>query len=175
MRAPILFIAAAAVATTAMAAGPGANAPLIDAQGRSVGTVRFTEAPHGVLIDVQVRGLPAGPHGMHIHAVGTCNDAAAGFKASQGHVKGDASEHGLLNPRGAEAGDLPNIFVGRDGTGRAEFFSTRFSLHGAAGRQELLDENGSAIIIHAGADDHLSQPIGGAGDRIACGSISAMR
>lgn len=172
MRSALLFLAAAAVATPALAQGPDASAPLIDTKGKSVGTVWFTEAPQGVLIDVQVRSLPAGPHGMHIHSVGTCNDRAAGFKASQGHVKGGATEHGLLNPKGAEVGDLPNVYVGRDGTARAQFFSTQLSLRGAGGRPRLLDENGSAILIHASADDHVTQPIGGAGDRIACGVIA---
>lgn len=176
MRLAILPIVTTFLATPAMAVEPSAMAPLTDANGESIGEVRFTEGPHGVLIDVEVSDLSPGAHGIHIHAVGTCEDASAGFQAAEGHVKGDAEfEHGLLNPNGPEVGDLPNLYVSSDGTGRAQFYSMQISLRGIDGRQKLLDENGSSFMIHAAADDHTSQPIGGAGDRIACGALEAIQ
>jgi Cu-Zn family superoxide dismutase len=80
--------------------------------------------------------------------------------------------HGLLNPDANEAGDLPNLHVAADGAGATEVFSTFVSLGGVDGRQDLNDKDGSAIVIHANADDHQTQPIGGAGARIACGVIA---
>ena len=80
--------------------------------------------------------------------------------------------HGLLNPDANEAGDLPNVFVAADGTANAEIFTTFVSLGGVDGRQDLTDKDGSAIVVHANADDHKTQPIGGAGARIACGVIA---
>lgn len=176
MRLAILPIVTTFLATPAMAVEPSAMARLVDTSGKTVGEARFSEGPRGVLIEVEVSGLPAGAHGTHLHAVGTCEDMSAGFKAAQGHVKGDAGlQHGLLNPNGAEVGDLPNLYVASDGTGRAQFYSMQISLSGLGGRQKLLDENGSSFMIHAGADDHTSQPIGGAGDRIACGALEAIQ
>jgi Cu-Zn family superoxide dismutase len=81
--------------------------------------------------------------------------------------------HGLLNPDATEAGDLPNLYVAADGSANAEIFSSYVSLGGAAGRASLTDADGSALVIHAAADDHRTQPIGGAGARIACGAIPA--
>lgn len=150
-----------------------AEANIVDAEGASVGTIAFKEGPHGVLINVQLKGLPPGPKGMHIHGVGTCEDHAAGFKASKDHVGKGEGEHGLMNPKGPEDGDLPNIHVHSDGTAIAELFSSRISLVESEDRSALLDDDGSAIVIHAQPDDHMTPPIGGAGDRIACGVIEA--
>ena len=79
--------------------------------------------------------------------------------------------HGLLNPDGNEAGDLPNLYVAADGTGTAELFSGYVSLSGKSTRPALMDTDGSALVIHASPDDHKTQPIGGAGARVACGVI----
>ena len=80
-------------------------------------------------------------------------------------------EHGLLNPKGPDMGDLPNLYVGADGTGQAQAFSTLVSWKGAGGRPALADADGSALVVHANADDGKTQPIGGAGDRVACAVI----
>jgi Cu-Zn family superoxide dismutase len=79
--------------------------------------------------------------------------------------------HGLLNPARKDHGDLPNIFVAADGTAKAEIYSTFVSSKGGAGRLALADADGSAVVIHANADDYRTQPIGGAGDRIACAVV----
>ncbi|MDH3467668.1 MAG: superoxide dismutase family protein, partial [Gammaproteobacteria bacterium] len=79
--------------------------------------------------------------------------------------------HGLMNPQGPEPGDLPNLFVGADGVGETELFTTLVSV--SEGDHPLLDADGSTFIIHEAADDHLTQPIGGAGGRVACGVIES--
>ncbi|MCL6684484.1 superoxide dismutase family protein [Sphingomonas alba] len=139
--------------------------------GRKAGTVSLTEAPKGLLIRVEAAGLTPGWHGMHIHSVATCADP--GFKASGGHVH-DASStsvHGLLNANETDLGDLPNIYAGPDGKAAAEVLAPNVSLGTADGRLNLLDTDGSALVIHASPDDHSSQPIGGAGARVACAAI----
>ena len=110
-------------------------------------------------------GLEPGWHGLHLHQVGDCSDFGV-FTNSGGHVGKVEGGHGLLNPAGPEGGDIPNIWAGADGSAGYETFTTLTT--GA----ELLDENGSAIIIHTGEDDHLSQPIGGAGARVACAVLN---
>lgn len=155
-------LAIACTAATAAQAAETAEAPLVDPKGAAVGEATVEAVPGGILLHVRVEGLPPGAHGMHLHAVGAC---APDFKAAAGHVNAHGAEHGLRNPKGPEAGDLPNLYVGADGRGEAEFVSTLTTL-GA-----LLDTNGSSVVIHANPDDHMSQPIGGSGDRIACGVL----
>ncbi len=154
--------------STASAAG-SASAELINASGASVGKATLQQAPSGVLIRIEVWNLPPGAHGIHLHAVGKCSPD---FKAAGGHINPHQRPHGLLNPDGPDRGDLPNLFVGAGATGKTEFFTTRVSL--TTGTAPLLDEDGSAFIIHENADDHMTQPIGGAAGRIACGVIKAM-
>jgi superoxide dismutase, Cu-Zn family len=151
----------------------GASASFIDREGNDVGTATLTDSPHGVLIYLDLHGLPPGAKAIHIHSVGTCEDPEEGFVASKGHLNPDGKEHGLLNPKGPDAGDLPNIIVLEDGTVKVEMFSTLASLHGGDGRGTILDEDGAALVIHINRDDHFTQPIGGAGPRIACGVITA--
>lgn len=130
--------------------------------GADAGTVLLVPAPRGMLLRVDAKGLSPGWHAIHIHEKGDCSDSA--FKAAGAHLHGGAaSVHGLLNPRANDAGDLPNIHVAADGTAQAELFSALLTPAGVG------DADGSAVIIHANPDDHRSQPIGGAGDRVACG------
>lgn len=166
------FALAGAARSQTPPASPQAQVELKGADGKVVGKATLTEGPRGVLIRLSVQGLPPGWHGLHFHEKGDCS--SADFKSAGGHVHDMAAAvHGLLNPGGNEAGDLPNLFVAGDGSGQAEFFSPFVSLKGAAGRPALLDADGSALVIHAAADDYTSQPIGGAGARLACGVIAA--
>lgn len=148
------------------------SADIVGAGGQKIGTLQMSQAPRGLLLRVQLSGLTPGWHGMHVHSVATCSDA--GFKASGGHVH-DASiatpVHGLLNDKETDLGDLPNVYAGADGTATAEVFAPNLSLGSAPGRFNLLDADGSALIVHAAPDDHFSQPIGGAGARVACAAI----
>lgn len=168
----------------AFTAQPSKTAWIVGADGRPIGQATFRDGPNGVLIQLEFSqgGMPPGWHGLHLHQHGDCSDFAAGFQASGGHVGMDHRvQHGLLNQQGPEAGDLPNIFAPQGGVFAAEVFAPLVTLGpriaGNANRPErisLLDEDGSALIIHAGPDDQISQPIGGAGARIACAAITPL-
>jgi Cu-Zn family superoxide dismutase len=148
--------------------GEMAKASLVDAKGASVGTATLTQTPSGVLVELEVKGLPAGEHAFHIHEIGKC-DAADGFKSAGDHFAVGAQKHGFMTEGGPHAGDLPNIFVGETGGARIEVLQTGVSLK--EGATSVLDADGSALVIHVNPDDHHSQPSGAAGDRIACGVI----
>jgi Cu-Zn family superoxide dismutase len=173
MKYAFAVLAATLFAGSATAADAPANQQieLKNSAGAAIGSATLTDAPHGVLVRLQVKGLTPGWHGLHFHEKGDCSKAD--FTSAGGHVHGKPTMvHGLLNPDANEAGDLPNLYVAADGTGNAEVFSTFVSLAATAGREQLTDADGSAIVIHASPDDHKTQPIGGAGARIACGVIS---
>ncbi len=167
--APLALIGALSAA--AASAQAPAIAPIKAADGKMLGEASFTEAPSGVLLQVRISGLTPGWHAMHFHAVGDCSDPK--LNNSGAHIQHGAMkmEHGLLNPKGPDMGDLPNIYIGADGSGQAQAFTTLVSWKGAGGRPALADADGSALVFHANADDGKTQPIGSAGDRIACAVI----
>jgi Cu-Zn family superoxide dismutase len=173
MRLTALFLAAGLVAATTASAADApaaATAEIKGADGKTIGTGTITEAPHGVLLKIEAKGLTPGWHGLHFHEKGDCG--TPDFKSAGAHVHTTATVvHGLLNPNGNDNGDLPNLYAAADGTAVTEVFSPLVSLKGAGGRPALLDADGSAIVIHASPDDHTSQPIGGAGARSACGVV----
>jgi superoxide dismutase, Cu-Zn family len=143
---------------------------LKDASGAVLGKVTVTGAPHGVLLRIEAKGLTPGWHGMHFHEKANCDDPA--FKTAGAHVHSKTPVvHGLLNAEANDAGDLPNLFVGPDGAVTVEIYSTMVTLKGGDERPALLDNDGSALIIHANQDDYQSQPIGGSGGRVACAAI----
>jgi superoxide dismutase, Cu-Zn family len=159
--------------------GARAEAVIVNARGARIGQAMFREGPRGVVIVLEFspRSLTPGWHGAHIHQNGDCSDFAAGFQAAGAHMghTAEGGAHGLLNPNGPEDGDLTNIFVAdTDGPFAAELFAHGATL-GAAGHGEhnapLLGPKGAALIIHANADDHATQPIGGAGARVACAAL----
>lgn len=156
-----------AAALTPAAAQDAASGTVINAEGAEIGTVSFQQTPHGVLITADVEGLPEGVHGFHIHETGAC-DAAEGFSTAGGHYAG-GKEHGFLVDAGPHAGDMPNVHVGADGHLVIEVLNTFVSVDGEM--NPLLDDDGSALMIHAGADDYQSAPSGDAGGRIACAVI----
>lgn len=169
-----LVLAAAALGAGLPAAAQpregNASARIVDAKGKEIGSATFRQGANTLVMDIKAQGLPPGTHGLHLHKVGICNTADA-FKSAAGHVHGGtAAKHGLLNPEGPEWGDLPNIIVSSAGTVDVELATNLVRLTGENG---LIDSDGSSIVIHAQPDDHISQPIGGAGDRIACGVIKA--
>jgi Cu-Zn family superoxide dismutase len=156
--------------------GKSVDAPLLNTAGQRIGQARFVQGVRGVLITVEVtpKALSPGWHGLHLHMRGDCTDAGTGFKASGAHLGHGGAQHGLLNPLGAEAGDMPNLFAPDEGPFGAEFFVTGVALAPLArgGAQPLLGPNGAALVIHAARDDHASQPIGNAGARMACAVVS---
>jgi Cu-Zn family superoxide dismutase len=164
MRLP-LALAAALFATAAAAQAPATHsADLKNSAGQTVGAVVLTAAPKGVLMRVEAKGLSPGWHGLHFHAKADCSKSD--FTSAGPHVHGsEAAVHGLLNPKANDLGDLPNIRAGTDGVAVAEVFSTHVTL------ASLKDADGSAVVIHANTDDHMAQPIGGAGARVACAEI----
>lgn len=177
---PCLAAALSLLAVPAFAVTPvtpaKASADLLASGGAKIGTASMSEGPRGVVIRLDATGLPPGWHGLHLHMKGACSDPK--FDSAGGHTHGgDKSVHGLLNPASTDTGDLPNVMVGADGRLQAEVFTSFVTLGAAAkgGRQAILDADGAAILIHANADDHMSQPIGGAGARIACGVVKASR
>lgn len=192
MRPIAALLFAAVLAACAGSGGAGQNFTpqpakqtwIVGADGQRIGQASFRDGPHGVLIQLEFSqgALPPGWHGLHLHTRGDCSDFAAGFQASGGHLGMERRiQHGLLNPEGPEAGDLPNIFAPPAGAFAAEVMAPLVTLGeripGVANRRErlsLLDPDGSALLIHAGPDDQVSQPIGGAGNRIACAALTQL-
>ncbi|HMD96963.1 MAG TPA: superoxide dismutase family protein [Terriglobia bacterium] len=147
--------------------GQKAKADLVNAQGAKVGSAELTQTPDGVKIDVTVSGLTPGLHGFHIHAVGKCD--GPDFKSAGGHFNPYGKKHGLKNPDGAHAGDMENLEVVADGTGKAEVVDKQVTL--GEGSNSLFHDGGTAIVIHASPDDEMTDPAGNAGARVACGPI----
>lgn len=146
--------------------------------GTDKGYIVFKNAPGaGVMIRVDLKDLTPGWHGIHLHQVADCSDGGDGFNASGGHIDPDENAHGLLNTDGFERADLPNIFAGNDGRATVEIFNDKVALYPSeaaaaeAGPFPLMDADGFAVIVHENADDHVAQPIGGAGGRVACAAI----
>jgi Cu-Zn family superoxide dismutase len=164
------FVATAflAVGCAAMRAVPTtATAALKNAAGEVVGTATLTEVSGGVRVVLTARGLAAGDKGVHIHDIGTCEPPA--FTSAGAHFNPAGRQHGLLNPRGPHAGDLPNLRIEADGSGRLESLNDRITL--GIGPTTLFDGDGSALVIHAGPDDQRTDPTGNSGSRLACGVI----
>ena len=149
---------------------PAATAVFVNPAGESIGEASLWQGPRGVLIYVGLTGLSPGKHAIHLHAAGACEPD---FAASKGHINPGGAMHGLLNPEGPDSGDLPNIYASEAGTVRAELYTTAVHVSGTFGdRAALMDDDGTALVIHAMGDDHATQPIGGAGGRVACGVIT---
>jgi superoxide dismutase, Cu-Zn family len=145
-----------------------ARANFVNQQGEQVGTATVTQTPNGVLVTAEITGLPPGEHGFHIHETGRC-DPTAGFESAGDHYAPGGHKHGYFVEGGPHAGDMPNQFVGQDGRLRADVFNPNVTLD--SGPSTLFDDDGSAIIVHANADDYRSQPSGDAGGRLACAAI----
>jgi Cu-Zn family superoxide dismutase len=160
-----------------------AVARLKDAKGNAVGTVTVKQLEHGVLFSADLKNLPPGGHGFHVHELGACEPD---FKAAGGHYSPLKNEHGFNTPKGYHVGDLPNVYVAEDGTAKADFFAPRLTLNGqdksggeksgSSAMQDkdpfpLLDDDGSALLIHKNPDDYEAVPPDSTGPRIACGVI----
>ncbi len=141
-----------------------ATADFHDAKGELVGSATLHDWPAGVLIELQLSGLTPGEHALHIHETGRCEP---GFSAAGGHYAPEGNAHGFISPDGPHAGDLPNLFFDTDGVAGAHVFNARVSLDGEAA--PLLDEDGSALIVHARPDAY--EETSGAGGRVACAVI----
>jgi len=144
-----------------------AKASLKDAQGKEIGQVQLLQTPHGVLLKMALKGAPAGERAFHIHAVGKCEPP---FTSAGPHFNPAGHKHGMEAKEGSHAGDMPNLHIPASGDLTVEIANPMISL--VKGQpNSLFDADGSAIIIHAGADDYKTDPTGNAGDRIACGVV----
>ena len=152
----------------------GATAELVDADGNVVGDANFTTGVEETgFVTIQVglsadSGLAPGEHGLHIHETGECS--APDFESAGGHFNPADAQHGLLNPEGPHAGDLPNLVVAEDGT--ADYLVTTALITLEEGDTSLFDGDGSALMIHEGADDYITDSSGDSGGRVACGVIA---
>lgn len=154
----------APLAAHAQDAAGTAMGTVIDAERAEVGTITLSETPSGLThIVIEVTGVPEGVHGVHIHETGDCS--ADDFSSAGGHLAGDM-EHGFLAEGGPHPGDLPNAHVQSDGVLMVEHVTDRLTLG-----DMLFDADGSAFIVHSGADDYESQPSGEAGSRLNCAVI----
>jgi Cu-Zn family superoxide dismutase len=139
-----------------------------DRSGRNVGDARLTYTQNGVLLKVDLRGVEPGIHAFHIHQTGRCDPPS--FESANGHFSPGQNEHGFLDERGPHAGDQPNLHVPTSGHLSFEYVVGKVTLQsGQPG--SLLDADGSALVMHAGADDYRTNPAGSAGDRLVCGVI----
>lgn len=142
-------------------------AELKNAEGQSVGSAVFREEGGRVRIVVQAQGLTPGRHGIHVHAVGRCEPPA--FQSAGDHFNPLGKKHGLENPEGAHAGDLPELEA--DASGSTQYVAVTDRLTLAAGPTSVFDPDGSALVIHAKSDDQRTDPSGNSGDRLLCGQL----
>jgi superoxide dismutase, Cu-Zn family len=143
---------------------------LRDASGRNVGTGVLTPATEGVQVVLSVNGLAPGVHGVHVHMTGLCD--APEFTSAGGHFNPNNRQHGFENPNGSHAGDLPNMTVDANGRGSLSGVARDVTLEEGQ-PNSLRKPGGTALVVHATADDYRTDPSGNSGARIACGVIPA--
>lgn len=160
---PTVAIAVALAGCATMEPRGGEPMPLINGAGQSIGAVVAWQTAGGVSFRINAGGLPHGIHGVHVHAVGRCDPP--GFTTAGGHWNPMARQHGMNNPAGPHAGDLPNVEVAANG-----MLGATLTVPGAS-MASMLDADGAALVIHAGADDYRTDPSGNSGARIACAII----
>jgi Cu-Zn family superoxide dismutase len=144
------------------------TAGFINAQGQCAGKATLRETPHGVLIQAQLKGLTPGWHAFHIHETGQCT--TPDFKAAGGHFNPDKKVHGFAQASGAHAGDMPNVFANAQGEAHVDVLAPGVTLE-AGKPNSILDDNGSALMVHEKADDYRTDPAGDAGGRVLCAPL----
>jgi Cu-Zn family superoxide dismutase len=175
---PIIFLTVAFAALTiapltgCVTAEPQGGAPmaLVNSAGQSIGSVRAWQTAGGVTFRIDASGLPHGIHGIHVHSVGRCD--GPDFISAGPHWNPAARKHGFSNPAGHHAGDLPNVEVAANGVLSATVTLPGASLTGPGAAGNLIDDDGASIVIHAAADDYMTDPSGNSGARIACAVIT---
>ena len=165
MRLVFALTAVTALTACSTVTEPAGGAPmaLVNASGQSIGSVRAVQTAGGVSFHIEASGLTHGVHGVHVHAVGRCDPPD--FASAGAHWNPAGKKHGMNNPAGPHAGDMPNVEVAANGV-----LSATLTLAGAS-MASLLDADGPALVIHAVADDYVTDPSGNSGARIACAVI----
>jgi superoxide dismutase, Cu-Zn family len=163
-----LFVLATVTLALSLNTAAQTKVEIKDAQGKDVGTAKITSAKNGVKIALNLHGLPPGQHAIHFHQTAKCDPPD--FKSAGGHFNPDGKHHGLDNPEGHHAGDMMNITVNEKGSANTTITNKDVNL--ANDNHSIFSNGGTAVVIHAKADDMKSDPAGNSGDRIACGLIT---
>jgi superoxide dismutase, Cu-Zn family len=141
-----------------------------DAQGKPVGSAKISPAGQGVEVHLDLHGLPPGEHAIHFHSAAKCDPPD--FKSAGGHFNPENKKHGLQNPDGHHAGDMMNFTVDAAGKAKTTVSDNDVTLGPSTDSHSLFSNGGTALMIHAKADDMKTDPSGNSGDRIACGVIA---
>lgn len=163
----VVFLLGCASARTSNTTMTTATATLRNASGTSLGVVRLESVAGGVRLTGPLNGLTPGAHGIHLHAVGRCD--APGFASAGDHFNPRNMKHGLVNPEGPHAGDMPSIAADADGRAVVDHTTALVTL--GNGGNTVFDADGTAVVVHASADDQRTDPSGNSGSRIACGVV----